>query len=80
MSPRERRDESENGVDPPQHVHYHQTKNGNSSNSSLNTILLGCLLAIVGFLGIQLWNMNERLARLETNVAISLRQQSQPPP
>lgn len=57
----------------PRVVHYHQTKNGdNGMATKLNNILLACLLAIVGFLGVQLWNMNDRLARVETNVSALL--------
>lgn len=75
-------DESENGVDtPPQVIHNHyQTKNGNGgvAVSGLNSILLACLIGIVGFLGIQLWNMNDRLARVETNVQTILQRPTQP--
>jgi hypothetical protein len=55
------------------HNHYSQAKNGeNGVAAKLNSILLACLLAIVGFLGFQLWNMNDRLARVETNVSTLL--------
>jgi len=80
MGNREARDESENGVDQPPtiiHNHYSQnSKNGNGANiaSGLNSVLLACLIGIVGFLGIQLWNMNDRLARVETNLQIVMRQ------
>lgn len=50
--------------------HYHSKAAGN--NGTVNNVLLLCLLAIVGFLGIQLWNMNDRLARVETNVSAIL--------
>lgn len=59
------------------HNHYTQHRNGGTDGSKINTILLGCLLAIVGFLGIQIWNFNDRLARLETSVTI-LTQRVQP--
>lgn len=78
MSPRERRDESENGVDPPQpHFHYHNGRNG---NGSVNNTLLGLcgallliLVAITGFM----WqsqisfqrDVTDRLARVETRLA-----------
>jgi hypothetical protein len=49
--------------------HYHQMRgggNGNGSTSSkLNSVLLYCLLAIVGFIGVQVWGMNSRLASVE---------------
>lgn len=66
MPPRTRDDESENGVDPPRHVHYHQTKNGGSERA--NTILLAALLAIVGFMGIQVWLMNGRMSAFEATL------------
>lgn len=68
MAPRERReDDSESGVDPPQHVHhYHQTKNGHTQN----TILLACLIAIVGFVGLQVWLMNARMSAVEAMVSL----------
>jgi hypothetical protein len=56
----------------PRIVHYHQTKNGEGSNSKFNSMMLACLLAIVGFLGVQVWFMADRMARLETNVQILL--------
>jgi len=56
----------------PREVHYHQTKNGNGDASRLNTILLAALIAIIGFVGVNVWNMNDRLARVETNVSTLL--------
>jgi hypothetical protein len=75
-------DDSEVGGDPPQivHNHYSQSKNGNGVNASgLNSVLLACLIGIVGFLGIQLWNMNDRLARVETNVQTIMQQSAARP-
>ena len=55
---------------------YYQSKNGNGTSSgaitNLNNVLLACLLAIIGFLGLQIWNINDRLARVETNVSTLL--------
>lgn len=78
-------DDSEVGGDPPPtvvHNHYSQSKNGTGNGgvsvSGLNSVLLACLIGIVGFLGIQLWNMNDRLARVETNVQTIMQQQARP--
>lgn len=85
MTPREPYpDDSEVGGDPPPtvvHNHYSQSKNGNGgvNVSGLNSVLLACLIGIVGFLGIQLWNMNDRLARVETNVQTIMQQQASAP-
>lgn len=56
------------------HNHYEQMKNGTSAAmaSKLNSVLLTVVLAVVGFLGVQLWNMSDRLARVETNVTTLL--------
>ena len=73
MGNRETRDESENGVDQPPtviHNHYSQSKNGNGNGPNINSVLLACIIGILGFLGLQIWNMNERLTRVETNVQI----------
>lgn len=40
-----------------------------------NRVLLGCVLAVMGFLAIQIWYMSDRLARVETNVSTILREQ-----
>lgn len=81
MAPRDRhQDESQNGVDPPpQHVHYHQTKNGNGSTLNVLLGLCGALLlilvAITGFM----WKsqidfqstMIDRMARVETKLGLT---------
>lgn len=60
------------------HHHYHNdrgtngSKNGNGNGVGLNTVLLGCLLAIIGFLGVQLWGINGRLTAAETNITTLL--------
>lgn len=78
MARREYPDDSEiGGEPPPQIVHNHyQTKNGNggSNISTLNSILLACLLGIVGFVGLKVWNMSERLVKVETNIETILRE------
>jgi hypothetical protein len=67
-------DESElSGPRVEHHHHYSQNKNGNGADSSkVNTILLLALMAIIGFVGASVWGMNERLARVETNVTTLL--------
>ena len=62
-------EDSELGGEPPRHVHYHQTK-GNGHGDRLNTVLLGCLLAIMGFIGIQVWVMNGRMAAFEATLTL----------
>ena len=68
MEPNDVGDDCEDSELAPREVHYHQTKNGNGDASRLNTILLVALLGIIGFVGAGVWGMNERLARVETNV------------
>jgi len=73
MTPPSDNDDDEAEQLSPRVVHYHQTKQGTeSANSKFNTMMLACILAIIGFLGIQIWNMNDRLARVETNVSTLL--------
>lgn len=80
MAPRDRaHDDSEAGVDPPQHVHYHQSKNGNGSAQNAMLGLCGALLlilvAITGFM----WKsqidfqaiMIDRMARVETKLGLT---------
>lgn len=65
--------DSEVGAPRVVHNHYSQSRNGNGGNTSqLNTILLAALIAIIGFVGVNVWNMNDRLARVETNVSTLL--------
>lgn len=82
-------DESEYGAHyefgqrPVHHHHYTQSRsNGGSDNSKTNTILLGCLLAIVGFIGIQVWMMNGRMTAIEVtqNILLSRSGIATPPP
>lgn len=79
MPPRTRDDESENGVDPPRHVHYHQIKNGGDRT---NTILLAALIAIVGFVGVQVWVMNGRMSAFEATLNLLVQRSgiAAPPP
>ena len=62
-------DDSELGGEPPRHVNYHQTKS-NGSGDKLNTVLLACLLAIMGFIGIQVWMMNGRMGAFEATLTL----------
>lgn len=81
MSPRHRNDDDDSETLSPRVVHYHQTKNGNSNNaniSTLNSILLACLLGIVGFVGLKVWNISERLVKVETNVEMILQESVRP--
>jgi hypothetical protein len=50
---------------------YYNSTNG---RFNINNVLLMCLLAIIGFLGIQVWTMNDRLARVETTLTFLARQ------
>jgi hypothetical protein len=74
MRPGEYPEDSEVGAPRVVHNHYNQSKSGNGGNdaSRLNTILLAALIAIIGFVGVNVWNMNDRLARVETNVSTLL--------
>lgn len=77
-------DDSELGGQPPQinHYHYSQSKNGNGNGGKTNTILLAALLAIVGFVGIQVWIMNGRMAAFEATLTLLVQRSgiAQPPP
>ena len=46
---------------------------GDSGNGKILLLLLGTLIAIVGFVGGQVWAMSDRLARVETNVQTILK-------
>lgn len=71
-------EDSEVGGPPPRHVHYHQTKNGDRAN----TILLACLLGIVGFVGMQVWMMNARMSAVEVTLSLLVQRSglATPPP
>jgi hypothetical protein len=65
------------------HNHYEQRKNGdNGMASKFNSAMLACLLAIMGFMGIQLWQMNGRMAAFEATLTLMVQRSgiAVPPP
>jgi hypothetical protein len=52
------------------HNHYSQSKLSNGNGDKLNTVLLACLLAIMGFIGIQVWIMNGRMGAFEATLTL----------
>ena len=54
------------------HNHYNQTKNGSNGNGNgrTNNILLTCLIAIVGFVGLQVWLMNGEVKAMSATMQL----------
>ncbi len=54
------------------HNHYSQSKNGNGNGGPdrATAVLLTCLLGVVGFMGVQVWMMNGRMAAFEATLSI----------
>ena len=53
------------------HNHYSQSKNSSGvSGSTLNTILLACLIAIVGFVGAKVWQMSSDVSAMQNTLTL----------
>lgn len=60
------------------HNHYNtQTKNGNGNGNGVNKLVWGCagvfaltILGINAFVGAKVWEISERLARVETTLEV----------
>lgn len=77
MAPRDDYDpESELGGDPaPTVIHNHYSQNRNGSGNGVNKLVWGCaavlalmLLGIQAFVGSKVWEISERLARVEATL------------
>lgn len=79
MAPRDEYPEDcELGGEPPPtviHNHYSQSKNGNGNGNGVNKLVWGCaavlalmILGIQAFVGSKVWEISERLARVEATL------------